>query len=96
MKMGWRRKREMKNGGIKEPIQKKWIWLLLLLIVLAIVPWYFPESAVEPFVLGFPLWAFLSTVFSIVLSAYLSWLCLKQWNIVEDEEEAERSEEVQR
>jgi hypothetical protein len=77
----------MKQNQIKEPIRKVWIWIGLLLLVLAIVPWYFPASAVEPIILGFPLWAFISTVFSIVLCGYLSWLCVTQWNIVEDEEE---------
>lgn len=77
----------MKQNQIKEPIRKVWIWIGLLLLVLAIVPWYFPSSAVEPIILGFPLWAFISTVFSIALCGYLSWLCVSQWNIVEDEEE---------
>jgi polyferredoxin len=90
------RRKNMKNKQIKEPIQKKWIWVVLVLILLAIVPWYFPKNAVEPFILGFPLWAFISTVFSIVLCAYLSWLCVSQWNIVEDEEEAERLKEVKK
>lgn len=83
----------MENKQMKEPIQKKWIWIVLGFIVLAIVPWYFPKSAVEPFVLGFPLWAFISTFFSLVLCAFLSWICLSQWNLVEDQEEAERVKE---
>ncbi len=84
----------MEKKQLKEPVQKKWIWIVLGLILLAIVPWYIPKSAVEPFVFGFPLWAFISLVFSIVLSGYLSWLCATQWNLVEDEEEAERNKEV--
>ena len=80
----------MKKREIKEPIRKKWIWIGLVLLILAIVPWYFPAAATEPYILGFPLWAFISTAFSILLSAYLSWLCVSQWNIVEDEEEAAR------
>ncbi|KIL45106.1 hypothetical protein [Jeotgalibacillus soli] len=79
----------MKNEEIKEPIRKKWIWIFLVLNLFSIVPWYFPDSAVEPFIFGFPLWAFISTFFSLVLCAYLSWLCITQWNIVEDEEEAD-------
>jgi hypothetical protein len=81
----------MKNGQIKEPIQKKWIWIVLALITLGIVPWYFPEAATEPYILGFPLWAFISTVFSIILCGYLSWLCVSEWNIVEDQEEADKA-----
>ncbi|WP_408011818.1 hypothetical protein ACJROX_28380 [Pseudalkalibacillus sp. A8] len=75
---------------MKEPIKKKWIWIGLVLILIAIVPWYFPEKAVEPIILGFPFWAFLSAIFSLVLCGYLSWLCTHEWNIVEDIEEAEK------
>ena len=75
------------NPKQKEPIRKKWIWIVLVIILLGNVPWYFPASAVEPFILGFPLWAFVSTIFSILLCGFLSWLCLTQWNMVEDEEE---------
>ncbi|WP_400163081.1 hypothetical protein ACAF76_006315 [Brevibacillus sp. TJ4] len=77
----------MKHGRIKEPIRKTWIWVVLGLIVLGNVPWYIPESAVEPFILGFPFWAFVIVVFSFVLCAYLSWICTTQWHMVEDEEE---------
>lgn len=83
----------MQNGQIKEPIRKKWIWIVLAIITLGIVPWYFPERAVEPYILGFPLWAFVSTVFTIILCGYLSWLCTSQWKIVEDQEEAENTKE---
>ncbi len=75
---------------MKEPIKKKWIWIGLVLIVLAIVPWYHSVKAVEPIILGFPFWAFLSGIFSLVLCGYLSWLCTHEWNIVEDIEEAEK------
>lgn len=77
---------------IKEPIRKKWIWIVLVLIMFGNVPWYFADSMVEPYVFGFPLWGFIILVFSVILSAYLSWLCMTQWNIVENEEEAKREE----
>ncbi|KAB2331413.1 hypothetical protein [Bacillus mesophilum] len=77
---------------IKEPIRKKWIWIILVLITLGNVPWYFSDSMVEPYVFGFPFWGFIILIFSVILSAYLSWLCMTQWNIVENEEEAEREE----
>nr|WP_263327267.1 hypothetical protein [Neobacillus sp. Marseille-Q6967] len=78
------------NKEIKEPIRKKWIWIGLVLIVLGNVPWYFSKGFVEPYILGFPFWAFIILVFSIILCAYLSWVCMTQWKIVEDEEEAEK------
>jgi hypothetical protein len=54
------------------------------------VPWYFADSMVEPYILGFPFWGFIILLFSVILSAYLSWICLTQWNMVEDEEEANK------
>jgi polyferredoxin len=83
----------MKKEQIKEPIRKKWIWIVLFLIILGIVPWYFPKSAGEIFILGFPLWAFISTFFTLVLCGYLSWLCLHQWYIVEDSEKSPNGKE---
>ncbi|WP_368298727.1 hypothetical protein [Cytobacillus firmus] len=81
----------MEDRTIKEPIRKKWIWVVLAIITLGVVPWYFPDAAAEPYILGFPLWAFISTAFSIIMCGYLSWLCVNEWNIVEDQEEAEKA-----
>ncbi|WP_231687890.1 hypothetical protein [Bacillus sp. FJAT-27251] len=78
------------NNNVKEPIQKKWIWIGLVIILLGNVPWYFSDSMVEPYIFGFPLWGFIILIFSVILSAYLSWICLTQWNLVEDEEEANK------
>ncbi|KKK39802.1 hypothetical protein WQ57_00440 [Mesobacillus campisalis] len=78
------------NKDVKEPIQKKWIWIGLVIILLGNVPWYFSDSMVEPYIFGFPLWGFIILIFSVILSAYLSWICLTQWNLVEDEEEANK------
>ncbi|SDJ26847.1 hypothetical protein [Salimicrobium halophilum] len=80
----------MENNEVREPIKKKWIWIGVVLIMLAIVPWYFPKGGEVTFVLGFPAWAFVSLMFSLVLCGYLSWLCATQWNIVEDLEEEEK------
>jgi uncharacterized membrane protein YhdT len=81
----------MEKRQIKEPIRKKWIWIVLFFIVMGIVPWYFPKSAGEIFILGFPVWAFVSAIFSLVLCGYLSWLCLNEWKIVEDIEQEEEA-----
>ncbi|TDL31007.1 hypothetical protein E2R51_14475 [Jeotgalibacillus sp. S-D1] len=78
----------MKNQT-KEPIQKKWIWIGMFLIMLAIVPWYYPRGGEVAIILGFPYWALISLFFSLVLCGYLSWLCISQWHIVEDLEENE-------
>lgn len=78
----------MRDKPIKEPIRKKWIWIVLVLILLGNVPWYFPIESYEPLIFGIPYWALIIILFSLLLCGYLSWLCVKEWNIVEDEEEA--------
>ncbi|PPA69029.1 hypothetical protein [Jeotgalibacillus proteolyticus] len=79
----------MSKDQTKEPIRKKWIWIGLVIIMLGIVPWYFPRGTEVPIILGFPYWALISLFFSLLLCGYLSWLCVSQWNIVEDIEENE-------
>ncbi|MBX9389975.1 hypothetical protein ACFPZ0_21985 [Streptomonospora nanhaiensis] len=77
---------------VREPIRKPWIWIVLALLLLAGVPLYWPPGTVEPIVLGLPLWALVTVGSSVVLSAYLSWLCLTQWSMVEEQEEREERE----
>ncbi len=77
----------MENKQVKEPIRKLWIWVVLVLILVFSVPWYLPKGAIEPIIFGFPYWALISVIGTLVLSAYLSYLCTHEWNIVEDEEE---------
>lgn len=77
----------MEKRPIKEPIRKGWIWIGLVLIILAGVPWYLPTGTIHPIILGFPYWALIAVVCSLLLCAYVSWLCLTQWDIVETQEE---------
>lgn len=74
---------------MKEPIRRPWLWLVLAALVIFNAPWYLPEGSIEPLVLGVPWWVVVVLVLSVGLSAFLSWVCVTQWNIVEDEEEAE-------
>ena len=53
--------------------------LLLGLIVLAGIPWYWAEDTVRPFILGLPVWAFVSLVMSVVLAAATAWLIMRHW-----------------
>jgi hypothetical protein len=50
-------------------------WVLYGLLFLFSVPWYFPAGAAEPFVLGFPLWCFVS------LCCYVGVALLTIWRI---------------
>lgn len=65
----------------REPIKVKWIWPVLILIILAGVPWYFPRGAVQPVVLGFPLWAFVSLMMSLLLSVFLYYVITHHWKM---------------
>lgn len=77
-----------KTGEVKkEPIKHPLIWITLLVIVILMVPWYFPESAVHPIILGFPLWAFVSLVMAAVLSAFLGYVLKHYWIMDEEGEE---------
>ncbi|GAA1178734.1 MULTISPECIES: hypothetical protein [Nesterenkonia] len=73
---------------MKEPIRRPWIWAVLGALVLFNAPWFLPEGSIEPFLFGIPYWVVIVLALSAGLSAFLTWVCLTQWNIVEDEEEA--------
>ncbi|QQK81807.1 hypothetical protein HUG20_01200 [Salicibibacter cibi] len=62
------------------------------LLIIFNAPWYLPEGSIEPMIFGIPYWALISLLLSLLLSAYLSWVCLTQWNVIE-EEEANNEEE---
>lgn len=70
---------------MKEPIRKKWIWIVMLMILLGNVPFYFPVGTIRAVIGGFPLWVWVSLTFSVLLSAFLSWVCMTQWNMEEEE-----------
>lgn len=72
---------------VREPIRSPWLWAALVAALLVIVPWWAPDGAIEPLVLGLPAWFVVSAVASVAFSALTCWACLTQWNVVEDEEE---------
>lgn len=80
----------MNGKKVKEPIRKPWIWIVLVIIVMAGVPWYLPRGTFKPIILGFPYWAAISVIMSIALAAYITYLCKNEWNILEDEEELQK------
>ncbi|GAK12628.1 hypothetical protein [Geomicrobium sp. JCM 19039] len=48
---------------MKEPIQKKWIWVGFVLLIAFNAPWYLPEGMIEPYILGIPFWLSLVSCF---------------------------------
>ncbi len=76
----------------KEPIQFKWIWIVLGIIVLIGVPWYLPQGSIYPIILGLPYWTFISLVSTIALAFFLNYVVKNYW----DMEEIKKDFEVER
>ncbi len=77
----------MNNRPTKEPIRKPWIWVVMVFITLAAIPWYLPKDTIGLVLLGVPYWVLISVALILLLCAYVSWLCFTQWDVVEAEEE---------
>ena len=77
----------MSTRPTKEPVRKPWIWVVMVFIMLAAIPWYLPKGTIGFTVLGLPYWMLISVAFTLLMCAYVSWLCFTQWDVVEAEEE---------
>ena len=88
--MGQRRSQQR---PIREPIRSPWVWITMAVIILAGTPLYLPQGTVFSLVLGVPYWVAISVAFTVVFSAFVSWLCMNWWNIAEPEEERARARE---
>lgn len=75
----------------KEPIQHKWIWVVLVFIALAGVPWYLPVNTIYPIILGLPYWAFISLVASIALGIFLNYVIKNCWEMEILKEDSENN-----
>lgn len=58
---------------------RPWHGLVLGIILIAGIPWYWAEDTIRPFVLGLPVWAFVSLVMSVVLAAVTAWFIIRYW-----------------
>jgi hypothetical protein len=74
----------------KEPVRRPWIWIVLAIIMLASIPWYLPTGSIGFVWMGIPAWMLVSVAFTLLMSAYVAWLCFTQWDVAETEEEANR------
>ena len=54
-------------------------WILLVLLLALTVPWYWPETARAPYVLGLPIWGFTSLVFSLLFAIAMAWAIMTTW-----------------
>ncbi len=72
----------------REPIRMPWIWVVIVLTVLAGVPLYLPAGAIDPIWFGVPYWLVISVVAAVALSAVLCLVCLRCWSLAEPQETA--------
>lgn len=80
--------RRSQDSPRREPIRSPGLWLGMAVIVLAGVPFYLPAGSVHPMLLGIPYWMAISVLFTVLFAAFVSWICLRRWNVVEPEEQA--------
>ena len=71
----------------REPIRSPGVWVVMAVVILGGVPFYLPAGSVTPLVAGVPYWMVVSVAFTFAFAALTSWLCLRWWHLVEDEEE---------
>ena len=61
--------------------------LLVALLLVFSVPWYFPSGDGAPFVLGFPLWAFVSLSCYAAVAALIAWRLPHIWGSAPGDDE---------
>ncbi|MFF5986665.1 hypothetical protein [Prauserella flavalba] len=86
--MDRRRSESPSSTALREPIRSPWLWVSLVLVVLAGVPFYLPTGTVEPLIGGVPYWLVVSLGATLAFSAITCWACLRAWSLAEPEEEA--------
>jgi multidrug efflux pump subunit AcrB len=54
---------------------------VFVIILVFSVPWYFPAGSIYPIILGFPYWAAVCVVMSMVISGFLTYMMTNYWNM---------------
>lgn len=72
-----------------KPPNRTWTWIVLLILLVLSIPWYWPEDRIRPFIVGMPLWAFVSLVTSLLFAAVTAWVILRGWKDDKQPEEGE-------
>jgi len=55
------------------------VWAVLVALLILTVPFYWPDDRIRPFVLGLPVWAFVSLVFSALFACVIAWTIMTYW-----------------
>ncbi len=67
------------NNENKQPTSESRFWIAWVYVIFlaTVIPWYWPEADTR-YVLGFPLWALVSTGVSFLASVFTAWVYLSQ------------------
>lgn len=84
-----RRATPSSGAELREPIRSPWLWVALVIVILAGVPFYLPPGSTQPLIAGVPYWLIISLAATLAFSTITCWACLRAWNLAEPEEEAE-------
>ncbi len=55
------------------------MWIVSVALLALTVPFYWPDDAIRPFLLGLPVWAFGSLVFSALFACLIAWAIMRYW-----------------
>ncbi len=64
----------------REPIQQRWYIPLVLLFVVASVPWYWPQGVTGTIIAGLPLWIWVTILCSAAISVVTATVALRHWD----------------
>lgn len=65
---------------MKEPMT--WgIWFGFILLIIFLVPWWYPADLFSTMIFGIPFWAFAEIVLIVCLTAYTYYVIMKKWDV---------------
>ena len=64
----------------REPIQQRWYIPLVLLFVVASVPWYWKQGVTGKIIAGLPLWIWITILCSLAISVITATMALRHWD----------------
>ena len=62
-----------------EPHERRWIWLVYVLLFALVIPWYLPEGAPLRVWLGLPHWVVISLFVSVAIAVFTAFVIHRYW-----------------
>ena len=63
----------------REPMNKRWFLPVVIVLVLASVPWYLPAGFVGRLIGGLPIWIWTTMVCSFLIAGVTCYMALQEW-----------------